>query len=168
MSHCLPLFASRPALLAVFWLGACIHEGAVARESFGPDARWTEVSDEVLKDGHTGLEWTRRDSGREIDWNQAARYCSERQRGWRLPSLAELLVIYEAGISGTLCGRALCHVSPRFDLSGEWFWSATPVGTDGSDGPELTWGVLMVNGAQTPSVREAAYGARALCVRNAS
>ena len=161
------LAASLPTLLAVFSLRACTHE-ALAREQFGTAGRWTDLGDGILKDGSTGLEWTQRDNGREIDWNQAARYCSGKQKGWRLPTLSELLAIYDGGVSGIVCGHALCHLSPQFDLSGEWFWSATPVGIDGSDGPELNWGVLMVNGAKTPSVRELAYGARALCVRNAS
>ena len=146
----------------------CSFHLAGAHEDAGPQSRWTDLGDGVLKDGRTGLQWTRQDNGSEIDWNRASHYCEDKRNGWRLPDISELLAIYEAGVSGTICGRALCHLSPRFDLSGEWFWSATPVGVDGSDGPELSWGVLMVNGARTPSVREAAYGARALCVRNAS
>jgi hypothetical protein len=130
--------------------------------------RWATLGDDVLEDGRTGLQWTRRDNGREIDWHEAVRYCEDKHSRWRLPSLAELKAIYDRSISGTLCGQDLCHLPMQFDLTGAWFWSDTPVGPDGSDGPELAWGLLMVNGAQTPSVREAGYGARALCVRSAS
>ena len=130
--------------------------------------RWVALGEDILTDKNTGLQWTRRDNGREIDWHEAGRYCEDKRNGWRLPSIAELKAIYDTGASGTLCGQSLCHLAMQFDLTGEWFWSVSPVGPDGSDGPELAWGLLMVNGAQTPSVREAGYGARALCVRSAS
>ena len=157
------------ALLALLLAQTCTLAAlAAAQNPRSAERRWKDRGDDVLIDQKTRLEWSRLDNGREIDWHEAKRYCDGKHDGWRLPDLTELMAIYDSSVSGTVCLRALCHLSAYFDLTGEWFWSATPVGADGSDGSELTWGVLMVNGAKTGSVREASYGARALCVRNPS
>jgi hypothetical protein len=154
--------APRTCLLILIWSTA----PAIGAET--TMARWVAINTSTLTDGKTGLQWTRQDSGLELDWHAAKRHCEDRREGWRLPTLPELEAIYDANVNGTPCGKDLCHIAPQFDLSGAWFWSATSVGVDGSDGPELTWGMLMVNGARTPSVREVSYGARALCVRKQS
>jgi hypothetical protein len=128
-------------------------------------SRWTDLGSAVLKDAMTGLEWTRDDNGSDIDWSDAKAYCDGRSKGWRLPSLKELKAIFDQAESGARCDQALCKVSSRFNLTGTWFWSATQVGADSTDGNELAWGVLLVNGAQTQAVRNASYGSRTLCVR---
>jgi polyisoprenoid-binding protein YceI len=67
----------------------------------------------------------------------------------------------------TPCGaKAVCKVPELFNLSEAWLWSADAVGTDGSDGNELAWGLLLVNGTRTKSVQYAADRSRALCVRS--
>jgi Protein of unknown function (DUF1566) len=129
------------------------------------EGRWRDLGNGVLVDARTGLQWTSNDNGGELDWNDAKSYCSGKRNGWRLPSLEELTALYDEAAGGTRCAQALCKVSSKFNLTGSWFWSATQVGKDSTDGIELAWGVLLVNGAQTQSVREAAYGSRALCVR---
>ena len=128
-------------------------------------SRWTDLGNGVLKDGRTGLEWSRDDNGSDIDWNDAKAFCDGRSKGWRLPSLGELVAIFDQAESGVRCAQSRCGVSSQFNLTGAWFWSATQVGTDATDGDELAWGVLMVNGAQTQAVRDASYGSRTLCVR---
>jgi len=126
--------------------------------------RWTRPGNGILKDGMTGLEWSRDDNGRDINWNDAKAYCEGRSKGWRLPSLQELKAIFDPAEPGLRCAEMQCKVSSQFKLTGTWFWSATQVGADSTDGDELTWGALMVNGAQTQAVRDASYGSRALCV----
>jgi hypothetical protein len=128
-------------------------------------SRWTELESGVLKDGRTGLEWTRDDNGGDIDWNEAKAYCDGRGKGWRLPSLRELKTIFDPAEPGVRCAEMHCKVSSQFKLTGAWFWSTTQVGADSTDGDELAWGILMVNGAQTQAVRDASYGSRTLCVR---
>ncbi len=157
-SGCLPLAYT----LAVSFL-FCAAIAAPA-EMTG-EGRWKDVCNGVLADGRTGLQWTRNDNGGELDWNDADSYCNGKRNGWRLPSLEELTALYDEAAGGTGCVQALCKVSSKFNLTGSWFWSATQVGKDATDGAELAWGVLLVNGARTQTVREAAYGTRALCVR---
>jgi hypothetical protein len=106
------------------------------------------------------------DNGDDIDWNGANAYCEDRHHGWRLPTLQELMSIYDERARGVPCAQAICRVSSQFHLTGTWFWSATQVGKDSSDGIELAWGFLMANGRQTQTVRAASYGSRVLCVRD--
>ena len=129
------------------------------------ESRWTDLGSGVLRDSRSGLQWTRDDNGSDIDWEGAQSYCDGKRSGWRLPSLEELAAIYDQTDAGTRCADALCKNSSQFHLTGSWFWSATQVGKDSTDGIELAWGLLMVNGARTQSVREVSYGSRALCVR---
>jgi len=127
--------------------------------------RWQQSSPGVLGDTATGLQWTQQDNGRDVTWSEAVSHCEARGAGWRLPTLPELKAIYEPAAQLRPCGADLCKISSRFRLSAGWLWSATQVGPDGSDGMELAWGVVMANGVPTPTVREAGYGSRALCVR---
>jgi hypothetical protein len=127
--------------------------------------RWTDLGNGALKDAMTGLEWTKDDNGSDVDWNDAKAYCDGRSKGWRLPSLKELTAVFDLTEPGVRCAQAQCKISSQFKLTGTWFWSATQVGVDSTDGKELAWGVLMVNGAQTEAVRDASYGSRTLCVR---
>ena len=134
-----------------------------------PGSRWVPVDYAILHDARTGLEWMRSDNGHDIDWHRAGHFCSERAGKWRLPTADELASIFEeAPTLGARCGGARCAVSSFFDLTGNWFWSSDSVGNDGSDGVELAWGISMANGNRTKSVKEAADGSRALCVRRAT
>jgi Protein of unknown function (DUF1566) len=157
--------AFRMSLLWGLALSLLFLRGALA-DSTPVGVRWKNLGSGVLKDRSTGLEWTKADNGNDIDWNDAREYCDGRRKGWRLPILQELKTIFDQAELGARCAQAQCKVSSQFNLTGTWFWSATQVGADSSDGGELAWGVLMVNGAQTQAVREASYGSRALCVRS--
>jgi hypothetical protein len=149
-------------------VGMVFVPDAIAASSgpIGGSYRWTNLGNGVLRDERTKLEWLQYDNGDDIDWNAAKSYCDGRHSGWRLPSLQELKPIYDEHESAVRCGQANCKVSSEFHLTGSWFWSATQVGKDSTDGIELAWGVLMANGAQTQTVRDASYGSRVLCVRS--
>jgi hypothetical protein len=168
LSRCGPL---RHALSASL-LGCAIvlvlptHLATAASPEVSGENRWTDIGNAVLKDGRTGLEWTKNDNGADIDWDEAKSYCDGLRSGWRLPSLHELEAIFDPTDRGARCAEALCQVSSQFNLTGAWFWSAAQVGPDATDGSELAWGVLMVNGAQTETVRDDSYGSRTLCVRD--
>jgi polyisoprenoid-binding protein YceI len=132
-------------------------------------ARWALLNDAAIVDTQTELEWTRIDNGHDISWPNAQRFCHELGRNWRLPTVDELSSIYDAKMPiGVRCGENRCRVPELFDLTGTWFWSADSVGNDGSDGAELAWGLLMVNGVHTKSVKALADGSRALCTRQST
>jgi len=115
-------------------------------------SRWTSVSPDVLKDNRTALQWTRADNGSEINWADAQAYCMRLKQRWRLPDVDEL--------------SAVADETKPFKLTGEWFWSATPAGSEFFDAPELALGVSFANGVRTASLRVVGYGSRALCVRS--
>jgi Protein of unknown function (DUF1566) len=154
------------SLLAYSVVSVLCVQCAVADSSngVGRKDRWENLGNGVLKDTRTKLEWLQDDNGDDIDWNDAKSYCDRRHSGWRLPSLPELKTIYGEREGGVRCAQAICKVSSEFHLTGSWFWSATQVGKDSTDGIELAWGVLLANGAQTQTVRDASYGSRVLCV----
>jgi Protein of unknown function (DUF1566) len=155
------------SLLCYSVVSVLFAQSAVADSTrgVGGEVRWKNLGNGVLKDARTKLEWLQDDNGDDIDWNEAESYCDRRHRGWRLPTLPELKTIYDEREAGVQCAQAICKVSSEFHLTGDWFWSATQVGKDSTDGIELAWGVLLANGAQTQTVRDAAYGSRALCAR---
>lgn len=155
------------SLLWFFWFTALPVQSAAAELSDAPGGgdRWENLGNGIVKDARTKLEWLQDDNGDDIDWNKAKSTCEGRHDGWRLPSLQELKSIYDEHAPGVRCAQAMCKVSSQFHLTGSWFWSATQVGKDSTDGIDLAWGVLMANGAQTQTVRDASYGSRALCVR---
>ncbi len=161
--------ASRPVqFLLSASFSALVAASAVAAQpdAVVRDVRWTSLGNGVLKDERTKLEWSRDDNGEDIDWNKAKAYCDGKLGGWVLPGVMELESLYDEHEAGVRCGQASCKVSAQFHLTGAWFWSATQVGKDSTDGIELAWGVLMANGAKTQTVREASYGSRVLCMRN--
>ncbi len=126
----------------------------------------------VLLDTQTGLEWTQRDNGKDINWNNAMHYCSNLSTvggGWRLPSINELTLIYDRPGGGTTaCGKFMrvkewiCEVSPAFRLSGPGFWGNM------QNGSSKAWRLAFVDGSRL------LYGVsfndytRALCVRPSS
>jgi len=143
---------------------ACLNMPALGADD--TTSQWGLLNVTTVVDMHAKQEWTRTDNGHDITWSNAQRFCHDLGRNWRLPTVDELSSIYEATLPiGVPCGDNRCRVPGLFELTGPWFWSADSVGNDGSDGVELAWGVLMVNGVHTKSVKELADGARTLCTR---
>ncbi len=120
----------------------------------------------VLFDTRTGLEWTQRDNGRDIGWDDAGRYCADLSLGgggWRLPSIKELAAIYGRPNGGTVaCGGYTCKVSPLFRLTKPWPWSGTQRGSS------KAWFFSLNNGNRTSVHASFSAGTRALCVRRRS
>lgn len=157
-------FRKAVGLIAGAFFAAQGFNSAFAATPASP--RWIAADDQVVQDTLTRLEWTRADNGYDIDWTHAKELCEHLPGNWRLPTIDELAAIYEnSKAAGARCGASRCGISGPFRLSAEWFWSADAVGNDGSDGAELAWGFLMVNGARTKSVQYAGDGSRALCLR---
>jgi formylglycine-generating enzyme required for sulfatase activity len=131
-------------------------------------AGWQDLGHEVLLQSRTGLRWTKKDNGQDINWADAKSYCAKLGDGWRLPTIDELRNVYaiaeHAGESAG-CGNAACNAPPQLHLSSAWHWSGSAVTKEQAhDFDELAWGLTMVNGRQTMGLRFAPYAARALCV----
>jgi polyisoprenoid-binding protein YceI len=155
------------SLIAIFLFA--VQSSSICFSADSVVLHWTLVNNTTLLDVRSKLEWTRSDNGHDIDWHRAGRFCNDLSGKWRLPTAEELLSLYDSMATvGVSCGSARCRVTGPFELTGGWFWSADSVGNDGSDGDELAWGVLLVNGARTKSVKELGDGSRALCVRSST
>jgi hypothetical protein len=90
--------------------------------------RFVEPSDGIVRDAHTGLEWTSHDNARDVTWPQADRYCGNLTLGdrfdWRLPEIGELEGLYDERLEQP-CGTRTCHLDPAVRLTNPYLWSAT-------------------------------------------
>ena len=139
-----------------------------AREPTGADAVLTPT----WTDPATGLMWTRKDNGADVDWNQASAYCSNLQlagySGWRLPTPEELEGIYDPGVSIKTVfdyGAVNVHVKGNLKLTG-WYWSSAQ-----GDDPGKPWQMARDfifhhgTGERGSFPLGFSYSMRALCVR---
>jgi hypothetical protein len=134
-------------------------------------ARWSVVSQGVLLDSQTGLQWTQEDNGQDIDWNSAQQYCQSSTwagGGWRLPTVDELAGIYDASATPFHClsfqgTEHSCKTSSLFHLTSVAFWSGSTAEPD-KDGSALAWYVYLPDGYRLRLVVSAS-DVRALCVR---
>jgi hypothetical protein len=119
----------------------------------------------ILMDTKSGLEWTQTDNGADIDWNGARNHCGSRGGSWRLPSVAELLAIYDANVPAPIvCFQFksttyVCKVSQLFQLTGVWYWS------NETSGASEAFGVYFLNGDRNANRVGSTSYKRALCVR---
>ena len=84
------------------------------------------------KDSSTGLIWTAKDNGSDVNWNLARDYCSNLRLGgysdWRLPTITELEGLYDRGVSkeykakGPIEMSGACALGATTNNSGE-VWS---------------------------------------------
>jgi len=137
------------------------RERAAREEAARPT--WTDTA--------TGLMWTKKDNGYDVDWQQATNYCRNLQlagySGWRLPTIDELLGIYDSNISypgvayvGYGGSQVAWHVKGNLDLSG-WHWSSSEKTTTGDP---WHFGFYFA-GQRIPSALGNRNNGRALCVR---
>jgi hypothetical protein len=116
----------------------------------------TEVPDRVYLDPETMLMWTKEDSGKDLEWNEAKEYARGLLLGgytdWRLPTIEELEDLYAPGSEGEY------KIRSAFLLTKAWIWSSTKFG------PGSGWFFSFENGVRLYNI----YGSgrnRALCVR---
>jgi hypothetical protein len=128
-------------------------------------------------DPSTGLVWAGNDSGKDVNWKQAAQYCHELSLAgystWRLPTIEELEGIYESGakspgeISRSSEHPAYAH---NFAVKGALFLSGDPWSSgdidDGTGEPaKNAWSFDFNQGSRIANELTLAIGKRALCVR---
>lgn len=88
----------------------------VASMAIGQQPTWTDPA--------TGLIWTAKDNGSEVDWHQATNYCQNLSLGgysdWRLPTIDEL-----AGIDDKTQNVDGCHIKGGISLAHCGIWSSS-------------------------------------------
>ncbi len=120
--------------------------------------RFPTVSEGVLFDEQSGLQWTRADNGRDVNWSQAQAHCQGLGSDWSLPTGAQLRSLYDKNLPGIPCGSYSCNVVNQFRLSSAWFWSSE------SKGFSEAWLVKLSDGFRYSTVVGNTTN-RALCVR---
>lgn len=120
---------------------------------------------DVILDNDTGLEWTKQDNGKDIDWKSAKEYCADRSGGWRLPTVLELDKIIDKNEGSNRCqekygqGPTKCRVSVLFMLTSAGFWTS-----ESANGGEAVL-VDFVHGGHHFFKRDDESFKRVLCVR---
>jgi hypothetical protein len=132
----------------------------------------------VWRDSSTGLQWTNKDNGSDMNWTQAKEYCQNLQLAghadWRLPTIDELVGIYDANaVIPMWTSMDSWHVKGNLLLSG-WEWSSSQQDSD-SQSPKTSVKVFVFNdhgGFNSPLQFHTRFftidhdsNGRALCVR---
>jgi hypothetical protein len=133
---------------------------ASAGQKNGQPARFDPLADGLLRDHRTGLIWSASDNGRDVDWDDASRYCTG--RGMQLPTVGQLLrLVDRTGAMSTPCQARQCKVSGRFHLTGYGYWSRQREGE--------RWAVFVTldDGRRSFDYVGIRNNFRALCVRDA-
>src|SRR5208337_2663443 len=122
-------------------------------------ASGTQSSALTWTDPATGLMWTKKDTGSDVNWSQAMSYCSKLQLAgysdWRLPTIDELQGIYDPNINvpGHYAdGEAVTwHVKGNLQLSGD-LWSNSQGNASGE-----SWTIQLIDGHRESALHQ--YGA---------
>jgi len=116
------------------------------------------VEDIIFVDQETGLMWTRRDNGEDINWHQANEYARDLTLGgytdWRLPSIEELEKLHDPKEVGKF------KIRKPFRVTGYYIWSSTR-----EDFADIAWSFFFLLGKRSPNSMDRWEISRALCVR---
>ena len=85
-------------ILIAFVLFPCQLE-SFAGENNDPGKRFSTVVTGVILDSQTGLMWSTKDNGADIDWEETEKFCAQFRAGgfqdWRMPTQKELESLYD-------------------------------------------------------------------------
>ncbi|MBW1898023.1 MAG: DUF1566 domain-containing protein [Deltaproteobacteria bacterium] len=97
-------------------------------EDIGGDGRFVVYDDGTVLDTSTGLMWSAKDNGENINWNDAKNYCENYQGGgftdWRLPAQDELAKLYDKGRSYRCKGGYDVHLTDLISLTSCCMWAS--------------------------------------------
>lgn len=126
-----------------------------------PAERFVVETDGSVRDNETGLLWPATDNNGDVDWATAKAHCQTLGSGWRLPTVAELLTLWDTGAQENqpCTGLLTCRVTPHIRLSGLTPWS------DEAFSPTEAWYVYFNDGKQYYYDVNDKPGRRALCVK---
>lgn len=79
----------------------------------------TGCDPETVRDTRTNLEWDKRAMAGGMEWSGALAACANRGEGWRLPTLKELMTIFEPT-------QDPAYVPAFAGEPGDRFWTSTP------------------------------------------
>ncbi len=154
-------------MVALLWSIGCggPEEGTITETSSAPrmssGGRFVALTPDTVRDARTGLEWTARDSDRDLGWHDADSYCRTLVHGgrtsWRLPEIRELENLSDEGATQQ-CGDQPCHLDAAIRLSGPYVWSAT-----GSDAARRFYRDFQFGTSLQPHIGKIVR--RVLCVR---
>ena len=121
--------------------------------------RYVAADLDSVRDLRSGLLWAAADNGADIDWLDAGKYCASLGVGWQLPSLPQLVGLYdETGTYTRDCGESICKVTPAIQVTAGYHWTRVPAEES------RAWVVDLANGARQSMAVINPFFIRALCV----
>jgi len=133
-------------------------------------ARFEVAGVGTIRDSRTGLVWTQRDNGSDLDQAKAKAYCEGLSLAghddWRLGTIDELAALYDEGVASppTYLYRGKPYplrIDPAFELTAPGVWSSTMR----YEGRGVAWTFFYSSGRRLASAATASNYQRALCVR---
>jgi len=118
--HHIPLLSSIPVSQAGF------HSSADSIP------RFIVRGNSVVQDTQTGLMWTAKDNGEDINWHKARIYCETFKGGdyndWRMPSISELTTLYDKKKKGYKpeygVSKKKVYITESINLTGYCLWGS--------------------------------------------
>jgi caspase domain-containing protein/PEGA domain-containing protein/uncharacterized protein DUF1566/uncharacterized protein DUF3426 len=106
----------------------------VSAKEIARDGRFIAYDNGTVKDTKTGLMWASKDNGKNINWEDAKRYCENYRGGgytdWRMPTQHELAVLYDPNEGYLATQRSYnVHLTKLIELSTCCPWASETFGS---------------------------------------
>ena len=109
-----------------------------------PTGRYS-ISNGTVKDGKTGLTWQQQFKS-DVCWDEAVQYCAAQAGGWRVPTVRELVTLFDYSQSAVPFIDTTAFPGSPTSISGV-FWSSTKRASDSTQVWEVAfttfWGNVM-------------------------